>query len=312
MPKRLGAIVFLLVFTPFFAEAIASTSAPWYSFFNPVVFLLFILLYGITALLLRELWVIKRLSFWHLVLYGAVFAALNEGIVADTWFKPNPLNFTNSEIVRFAGINWHMVVNLTIFHSLFSVLIPILLSFIIFSSLNKTTLLKPRGLKICVGLLLFVAVASLLPKHHVAVADFNYRAILLLILVVVSVIGVLIHPSNRSVQKAGNYSPNTLLKLGASYTTLFVFSYFILPKLIPEWSILFSIALYIAGLVLAYRISRTSDNDSKKILALIGGLMLPSIVLSLTKTAFLQPVVIGLFLAYLWKLYKNPKASDIW
>src|SRR3989344_4875899 len=100
MAQGWRAILFLLIFTPFFAESIASTSTPWYLFLSPVILLLMSLLYGVSALVIRELWVRQKLGFGCFVLYGAIFASLNEGIVANTWFKERTLDFTNAELVQ--------------------------------------------------------------------------------------------------------------------------------------------------------------------------------------------------------------------
>jgi len=305
MAQGWRAILFLLIFTPFFAESIASTSTPWYLFLNPVILLLMSLLYGVSVLVIRELWVRQNLDFGRFVLCGAIFASLNEGIVANTWFKERALGFTNAELVRFGSVNWHLVVNHTIFHTLFSMLIPILLSFILFPKLNRVTLLNKTWLSICCALSLFVVVANLAPKDHIMVANFGHRLSLGILLMTGAVLGSVISYKKTHSSVSRSYTSKAVLFMGIGFSTLFIFSYFVLPNLLPGWSIVFSLALLIVGIFVAFRIKNYISNDLARAIPLIAGLMLPSFVLSFTKLNILQPVVIALFLVYLMWLYRK-------
>lgn len=310
MAQGWRAILFLLIFTPFFAESIASTSTPWYIFLNPVILLLMSLLYGVSALVIRELWVRQKLGFGRFVLYGAIFASLNEGIVANTWFKEYALDFTNAELVRFGGVNWHLVVNHTIFHTLFSLLIPILLSFIIFPKLNRVTLLNKKWILICCGLLLFVVVANLAPKDHIMVANFGHRLSLGILLITGAVLGLVISYKKGHSSVTRSYTSRALIFMGIGFSTVFIISYFVLPNLLPGWSIVFSLTLLILGIFGAFRTKNYISYDLPRAIPLIAGLMLPYFVLSFTKFNILQPVVILLFLAYLLWLYKKSRITS--
>jgi|SRR3989344_1829899 len=305
MAQGWRAILFLLIFTPFFAESIASTSTPWYLFLSPVILLLMSLLYGVSALVIRELWVRQKLGFGCFVLYGAIFASLNEGIVANTWFKERTLDFTNAELVRFGGVNWHLVVNHTIFHTLFSMLIPILLSFIIFPKLHRVTLLSTKWLSICCALLLFIIVANLAPKDHIMVANFGHRLGLSILLLTGAVLGSVISYTKGHSSTTRSYTSRALLFMGIGFSTIFIVSYFVTPNLLPGWSLVFSLALLILGMFGAFRIKNYISYDLPRVIPLIAGLMLPSFVLSFTKLNILQPVVIALFLVYLMWLNRK-------
>ena len=303
------AILFLLIFTPFFAESIASTNTPWFRFLNLGVFLFMVSLYGTAALVLRELCVRKKVGFGRFLMYGTMFASLNEGIVANTWFKVNALSFNSQELVRIAGTNWHLVVNLIIFHTLFSMLIPILLSFTLFPQLNQVKLLKNKWMLICVGLLLLMAFGSLIPKHHMMVVDFKHRLALMIVIIFAALLYIIIPHYQSQHKPTETYSFKKMLLIGAGFSLMFTISYFFLPKAIPGASILFSLTLYIGSTFLAYRISKNASYELWSVLPIIIGLMFPIFALSFIKIGILQPVISGLFLIYIYWLYRNRQNS---
>lgn len=260
------------------------------------------LLYGVSALVLRELWVRGCLGFGHFVLFGAIFAGLNEGIVANTWFKLNPLNFKVSQLARIGGTNWHLVINLIMFHTLFSMAIPILLSMAAFSDLNKTPLLHRKSLLVCVGLLLFIGIGNIIPKHHLAVADSGHRIALLILLIVVAAIGVMIPPRQKQLAAQQTISTQKLVLIGTMYSVLFAISYFALPALVPKLSLVFSVAMYVSSIIVAIQITKKTT-DVQQVLPLIGGLLIPSFFLSFAKIQIGQPIVIFIFGLFLWRLY---------
>lgn len=301
--NRYLGILFLLLFPPVFAEAIASTNTPWFSFFNPGVFIAYSLLYGVSALVIRELWVRDRINLITFVLYCVAFTGLNEGIIANTWFNPSALNFSTNELARFGGVNWHLVVNLILFHAVYSLFIPIMLSFIAFPKLKSTLLLGRRGWYVSAGLLLFIGVGNILPKNNILVPNFVHRIALLSILVLLIMVTLFVKNSkiNRNYLKHFNLSKLTLV--GMAFSILFILSYFAIPALAPGMSILFSIILFIVSIAIAQHLT-TSIDDHKKVIPLIAGLMLAPLIFSFLKISIGQPVIIFLLYCFLWRLSK--------
>jgi hypothetical protein len=125
-PGRWQPALTLMLLSPAYAELLSS-SAPPLVFFRPEVLLLFVCLYGTAALLIRE-WTLAWSRGWRsILLLGAGFAMLEEGIAAKSFFDPKwralgPL----SEHGRALGVNWLWTLDLTLFHAAFSVALPIL------------------------------------------------------------------------------------------------------------------------------------------------------------------------------------------
>src|SRR5690348_14797552 len=80
--------VVLAVLAPFLAEVVTSSNTPAILF--PVIGILLVLIYGLPALLIRELWMRRWIGWPGFVVLGVAYTALNEGVVASTWFKLTP------------------------------------------------------------------------------------------------------------------------------------------------------------------------------------------------------------------------------
>lgn len=115
------AALTLVVWAPAAAELLTS-SAPPFVFFVPWVFVLFALLYGLGALLIRETAVRLRLGWPAVLLLGAAYGVLEEGLGAKSFFDAHwraigPLG----EHGRAFGVNWVWSIGLTGFHAFYSV-----------------------------------------------------------------------------------------------------------------------------------------------------------------------------------------------
>src|SRR5258708_6970059 len=128
--KSPALVLFFL--SPFIAEFLTGATPP-FGLLNPFLVLFFGFFYGSSAILIRELtlrW--KKGIFTQLVL-GFAFAILEEGIVTKVFFNPNRGDL--SPLVNYGsyfGIHWGFVLFLMLFHSVFSINIPILLVSLMF------------------------------------------------------------------------------------------------------------------------------------------------------------------------------------
>lgn len=107
----------LLLLAPIAGELITS-SAPPFVFFIPWVFVLFALLYGCGAILVRELAVRWGSGWTGILLLGAAYGILEEGLGAKSFFDPHwralgPLGTHG----RWLGVNWVWTLGLILFHS---------------------------------------------------------------------------------------------------------------------------------------------------------------------------------------------------
>ena len=296
----------MFVFPAIYAEGIASANTPAIKLLNPLVLLLFGLVYGLAALLLRDLWVRRQINWWQAILLGAVYAAFNEGIVADTWFKAKPLALTAATAARMHGVNWHLVVNLIIFHSVFSMLIPIVLSFVIFPSWRDQPLLKTWGTGVSLLSLFIIAASdSFLTRHGELLPDHTQRTTLLMIMGVVALVAVAFPTKQLELKQSLQWNQTQAYVAGLVFALLFTLSYFGTTRFTPTLSILLSLVFVAYAYKQLHRLAGANNLDSKKILLMIAWATTPSALLSLTRIGTGQPVLVVLFGLGLWWLHKR-------
>jgi len=288
--------------TAFVAEAVVSNNTPTLLFLNPLVIVLLSLLYGPPALLLRDAWVRGRIGWPGALVGGAAFGALNEGVVANTWFDPHALHFGARALGRVAGVNWNIVANLTVFHMFVSLVVPIALAQLTFPESAGEPWLNKRGTILCFAVSAFVGVGSILPKHdhggHAA-ADAGKRAlVLVLIVLAVLVAGAL--PKWR-LQLRGRVvpSPRRVALAGSGFSIAFFLLFFGLPNLAPAAVIPVSIAFASATTTLLLRWTASTSWTARHTLFLIAGVAAPSMLGSLVRVLALQPLSTLLFVWYL-------------
>ncbi|NEW09907.1 hypothetical protein GK047_28900 [Paenibacillus sp. SYP-B3998] len=122
-------------------------------------------LYGGGALMIRELVRIRRLGVWSLFLLGLAYGIVEEGVVVQSFLNPHypGLDFLG-EYGRSFGISWVWAVFIVVYHAVFSVTIPIVLTECIFPEKRDEPWLGKKGwffvasifLGTCAWLLIFV------------------------------------------------------------------------------------------------------------------------------------------------------------
>ena len=144
MKKSLPAIV-LFFLSPTIAELL-SGSAPPVEFFNPVGFILLATLYGSGAILVRELTIRWHKGWATLLTLGAAYGIVEEGLMVKSFFDPDWVDLgILGSYGRWAGVNWVWGIQVTIYHALISIAIPILLTELIFPSRRNEAWIGRRG-----------------------------------------------------------------------------------------------------------------------------------------------------------------------
>jgi hypothetical protein len=119
--------VVLFFLAPAIGELL-SGSAPPTEFFNPISLLLLSALYGSGALLARELKVRWKKGYVSLFLLGAAYGVIEEGLMVKSFFDPGWMDLGVLGVYgRWWEINWVWAEWLTIYHAIFSIVIPITL-----------------------------------------------------------------------------------------------------------------------------------------------------------------------------------------
>jgi len=120
-------ILFLFVLSPAIGELLSGSSPPL-AFFNPLAFFLLCALYGSGALLVRDYARRWKKGWYSILLLGAAYGIIEEGIMVRSFFSPSWKDLGVLGIYgRWLGVNWVWAEWLTIYHSIFSITIPILL-----------------------------------------------------------------------------------------------------------------------------------------------------------------------------------------
>lgn len=147
-------ILVLAMLSPGIPEYLSGSSNMVFLALNPAVFFLFlglnIGLYSTGVLLIREAMVRWRKGWASVFLLGFAYAILEEGLALETLFNPlaPPLGSLAS-YSRWIGVNWAWTVGILLFHSAFSIALPIFLFRMAFPGLRFESLLSARGLTAC-------------------------------------------------------------------------------------------------------------------------------------------------------------------
>jgi hypothetical protein len=117
------------------AEGLSGSTPPARFFLNPVVFAYLTLYYGSAALLVRELTYRWGKGWPTLLLLGATWAIVQEGLGTKVFFDPTRTEL--SPLVNYGtlgGVHWAFVTQLLVYHAVYSIVLPILLTSVLYWS----------------------------------------------------------------------------------------------------------------------------------------------------------------------------------
>jgi hypothetical protein len=279
----------------------------------PLVLPILILIYGLPALLIRELWMRGWIGWPGFLLLGAAYAAFNEGIIAVTWFKLDPqtakvLVFTAAQAGRAAGVNWALVSSLIVYHTIWSMVIPIVLMEAWSQDGRGRPWLPGWALGLLTGVVGLEMLGSLSPestKRVCAAATaqafqecVHCRKVAALFIVAAAAVAPLLpRPNPRRNDSVRQPSNAALVVLGACFSLMFLGTFFILPLSgHPIAAQVLSAILLVVAAGMTWRWARSPGWTVHAAALLSAGAILPGMLLSLCAFASLQPVVVALFL----------------
>jgi hypothetical protein len=148
-PRRPGfpwpALV-LFFLSPVVGELLSSASPP-VEFFSVFGLTVMSVLYGSGALLVREACIRWGTGWPGRLMLGAAYGIVEEGLMVKSFFDPNwPDLGVLGSYGRIYGVNWVWSLELTIYHCLFSICIPIVLTELTFPKWRDRPWLKMPGL----------------------------------------------------------------------------------------------------------------------------------------------------------------------
>jgi hypothetical protein len=126
IPKPTPSLALFLL-SPAIGELL-SGSAPPAEFFSPFGLTMLVALYGSGAVIIRELKVRWKKGIGSVLLLGAAYGTLEEGLMVCSFFNPNWVDLGPFAVYgRWLDVNWVWAVMLTIYHAVYSITIPIVL-----------------------------------------------------------------------------------------------------------------------------------------------------------------------------------------
>ncbi|TFG04668.1 MAG: hypothetical protein EU539_10385 [Promethearchaeota archaeon] len=173
MKEKNKAILFLIFFAPFVGEGL-SMSTPAIAWLDPLVIILLVFLYGFGALIMREFlikWEKGSEGYVSLLFLGAAYGIIEEGLFLMSFFNPLWEDVGILGIYgRYFGVNWIWVVELMIFHMIYSITIPIVLTHIAFPQVKEESWLDKKSFLLI--LVIFISCAPIWMTF--VISTYNY------------------------------------------------------------------------------------------------------------------------------------------
>jgi hypothetical protein len=284
------AVIVLFVLSPLTAEVLSGSTPILLFLTNPIGALYQIGFYGSGAVLVRELVRRRGLGWPNILILGMAYGILEEGLVVTSWFNPYwPDIQTYGSYGWAGGLNWVWALNLTLFHAIISITIPILLVESLFPRIAAQPWLGNISFRVVIGVLAATSIIGALLFSLVAFHKYGYVPPLLPYLAALALAGVLVWLGTHLRLPAahhGRHAARPLPRLGLldPLWTLRILGFVIMAVLILDEGLLHAIlpfaatCAFIGAFVLfwAWRIwvwSRRPAWDARHTLAIASGLL---------------------------------------
>ena len=148
-PKRLRtwpAALALIFLSPIVGEMISGSTPPLL-FVQPFALIFLPAMYGAWALLTHEVIARRHLGWGNALLLGAAFGVFQEALVVQTWFNsisPQSPSHMGGTYGLVAGTSLNWALNLTIYHAVVSITVPLLLIAVFFPRRAALPWLGPK------------------------------------------------------------------------------------------------------------------------------------------------------------------------
>ena len=272
----------LLFFLPAISVELLTGDTPLGTYLDPVTFVILNLSYGAALLLLRETTVRWGKDFASVLALAAGYGMVNEAIDTKGFFAPHFYAVTGSGLEGFGrwfGINVPWALNVSIFHAVFSIIVPLIIVSAIFRAPGPWI-----GNRLYAALLAAVVVFSVFAFIVLSLPPDFYRysegpgpigLILMLMAALIFLAWKL--PDARPRRWKLGMNAAALFVLGYAYTVAFNFPHLVQAATgSPAVYIAFLLAFYVAlPLLLTFKLREPTVYGK---LALAAGLLAPMMV----------------------------------
>ena len=165
-------VLALLLLAPTIPELLTGSTPITTLFFDPLAFAVSFLgivgLYGTGALLIREFAVKFQKGWATVLLLGAAYGIVEEGLAVHTFFEPAGL----APVGAFGwyghafGVNWLWALGLTAFHAVYSIALPILLTQLWFPEVKSARWFDAGAVPVVGAVYVFVVTVFALVVGH--------------------------------------------------------------------------------------------------------------------------------------------------
>ena len=299
----------LLLLAPMCGEVL-SGSAPPLEFINPVGFLFLVMLYGSGALLIRE-FVRRWGKGWpSILLLGLAYGIYEEGIVVRSFFDPTWGDLDRlAWYGRWLGVNWIWTIELTLFHAVISIAIPILLVELMYPEQRHKLWVTRRGLKIHALLLASMSIIGI--AFEMRAPPLGYLGCILAMIL----LAWLAYRWPERDQKEKRVRLPRQWRIGL-FGFLGMVGFFITLWVIPEnevpvgWCVAACFALPVLVLYLAGKLGIWSFGLRQQWALATGALMLWILFAFLAVAGPDMPIAGLIFLVFLWRLGRNIRKRE--
>ena len=306
----------LLILTPGIPEYLSGSSNMALLVISPPVFFLLLAanlgLYGSGVILIREAKIRWNKGWASVFLLGAAYGIVEEGLALRTLFNPaSPVVGNLGVYGHWLGVNWVWTVGLLIFHSVFSIGLPIFIFGLAFPDLKSKSLVSMRGIRL--SILALTADSALLSIFvNYWPAEIWGLLIFSSIVVALLVFAAKILPANflKPVRAEPRWRPRSFFLIGAIFfpTTLIAGGLAAGANLFPPVVMLFDVAASLWILRLVYRSMGRNLNQAHKV-AFAFGLISPIVIFGLAASAsfplvIMNDIIVVLFSNKMWKKWK--------
>ena len=224
----------LIFLSPIIAELL-SGSTPFLTFLNPRVFLIYLGFYGCGCLLIRETVSHRNLGYASVLLLGAAFGVLEEGIILRSWFDPHWMGAQiTSQVLRVYGISVLQPFANVVYHAVVSMTAPILVVESVKS--RENWLSKGEMGLIFVFFVISGLCLSTFNDYHVRVLHYVLGVGLLSLFVVLG-LKITISPGTKV------YSPRSIWVLASVFVVLLFVIFYTLSMAQFHWAVILGLAL---------------------------------------------------------------------
>jgi hypothetical protein len=310
-------ILCLLILTPGIPEYLSGSSNMSLLVLFPPVFFLFLAanlaLYGPGVILIREAKIRWNKGWASVFLMGAAYGIVEEGLALRTLFNPTSSVVGNLGVYgHWLGVNWVWTVGLVIFHSVFSIGLPIFIFGLAFPDLKSKSLVSVKGIRLSI---LALTIDSILLSLLVNYWPAEIWGLLIVSSIVVALLLVAAKklPADflKPVRAEPRWRPRAFFLLGAAFFPIWLLAggFAAGANLFPPIIMVFDIAASLWLLRLVFRSMGTRLNQPHKV-AFAFGLISPIIIFGIAASASFPLVIMNDVLVFLFsnKMWKKSKA----